>query len=96
MTVSRQFKSALIAIATWCAVLPALADGGVTYTQGANQHLDLQHQVGAKIYADCGNSADAELLACKRWSLGAVRNKCLNWHSSASLPETCNGSIARR
>ncbi len=61
MQISGQFKSALIVIATCCAALPALADGGATYTPGTNQHLDLQHQVGAKIYTDCGNSADAEL-----------------------------------
>lgn len=61
MNVPGQVKSVLIVIAAWFASVPAFADGGATYTPGTNPHLDMQHQVGAKTYADCGRAAEADL-----------------------------------
>lgn len=78
MTISGQFKSALIVIAIWCAALPALAAGGATYTPGTNQHLDMQHQAGAKTYIDCGHSSDADL---QSEVVGGV------WHPSKEIVE---------
>jgi peroxiredoxin len=61
MKVAEQFKSALIVIVSWLASSPAFADGGATYTPGTDQHLDMQHQIGAKTYTDCGRAAEADL-----------------------------------
>lgn len=45
-------------------LLPAArAEGGATYTPGTDQHLDMQHQVGAKTFVDCGRSSEADLAA---------------------------------
>jgi peroxiredoxin len=40
---------------------PAFASGGATYTPGTDQHLDMQHQVGAQTYTDCGRMAEADM-----------------------------------
>ncbi len=55
------FKIALILTAIRLALTPAIAAGGATYTPGTDQHLDMQHQIGAKTYTDCGRAAEADL-----------------------------------
>lgn len=42
-------------------VSPAFPSGGATYTPGTDQHLDMQHQIGAKTYVDCGRAAEGDL-----------------------------------
>jgi len=39
----------------------AFAAGGATYTPGTDPHLDMQHQIGAKTYTDCGRAAEADM-----------------------------------
>ena len=43
--------------------LPGFAEGGATYTPGNDQHLDMQHQIGAKTAGnvDCGRASEADL-----------------------------------
>jgi peroxiredoxin len=60
MTNLGQFKIGLILILS-SLTCPAFASGGATYTPGTDQHLDMQHQIGAKTYADCGRAAEADL-----------------------------------
>ena len=61
MTNLGQFKTALILIMTSLSACSAFASGGATYTPGTDQHLDMQHQIGAKTYTDCGRATEADL-----------------------------------
>ncbi|MBS1954159.1 MAG: redoxin domain-containing protein [Cyanobacteria bacterium SZAS-4] len=56
------FSSILMLI---CTGSPVLAEGGATYTPGNDQHLDMQHQIGAKTAGtvDCGRASEADLRA---------------------------------
>jgi peroxiredoxin len=56
-----QFKTALILILSSLSASPAFAAGGATFTPGTDQHLDMQHQIGAKTYTDCGRAAEADM-----------------------------------
>lgn len=46
-----------------CLASPVFAEGGATYTPGTDQHLDMQHQIGAKTAGtvDCGRASEADL-----------------------------------
>ncbi|CAN5316463.1 hypothetical protein BH10CYA1_BH10CYA1_54760 [soil metagenome] len=46
-----------------CLCPPGFAEGGATYTPGNDQHLDMQHQIGAKTAGtvDCGRASEADL-----------------------------------
>jgi peroxiredoxin len=61
MTNLTQLKTALILVLSALATPPAFTSGGATYTPGTDQHLDMQHQIGAKTYTDCGRSAEADM-----------------------------------
>lgn len=61
MTNPGQFKTLLILILSSLSASPACASGGATYTPGTDQHLDMQHQIGAKTYTDCGRMAEADM-----------------------------------
>jgi peroxiredoxin len=56
-----RFKIALILILSSISASPVFAAGGVTFTPGTDQHLDMQHQIGAKTYTDCGRASEADM-----------------------------------
>ncbi|MDR3615408.1 MAG: redoxin domain-containing protein [Candidatus Obscuribacterales bacterium] len=61
MTNLDQFKTALILVLSSLSVSPVFAAGGATFTPGTDQHLDMQHQIGARTYTDCGRAAEADM-----------------------------------
>ncbi|HEY9731412.1 MAG TPA: redoxin domain-containing protein [Drouetiella sp.] len=54
------------------------AEGGATYTPGTDQHLDMQHQIGAKTFTDCGRAAEADL---------RLQNSSKDWKPSKEITE---------
>jgi peroxiredoxin len=61
MTNLAQLKTVLILILGSLSVSTAFAAGGATFTPGTDQHLDMQHQIGARTYTDCGRAAEADM-----------------------------------
>lgn len=79
----------ILAPLLWLVSLPAHAAGGATYTPGNDQHLDMQHQIGAKTFVDCGKSSEADLRSLET-STGWIPSKEIREIIGTPAPEFAN------
>ncbi len=75
---TRKCAAALAIVANVFATGVVHAEGGATYTPGTDQHLDMQHQVGAKTFKDCGRASEADLV---------THDSDKNWKPSKEIRE---------